>query len=250
MKILFLVLVFLGSGVAANNIDLSADGGFVWDQRAMTVLVRDNAVAKTEEYAVTADEMKARYREVGRQRQFHEIVATGSVVVTSDAQVVKTGRLDYDMDKEVVTLRGMGPPTYMKTETAEMWAQGEVVYYRNKNYATANMATLKEQGRTMRADDVRMDMLPEGGLKRVFATGNIRVVDGEEELFGDNADYDPETGLVMVTGNVRFKRGLDASVQGDRIIYDMRTGIAKILPRENERVEGTFKTASPIGSKK
>ncbi|MDR0366975.1 MAG: hypothetical protein LBH41_00150, partial [Rickettsiales bacterium] len=84
---------------------------------------------------------------------------------------------------------------------------------------------------------------------RIVADGNVKIVDGQEEMFGDTANYNPATGLASITGNARFKKGPGAEINGGKIIYDMKTGVANILPSSaDEKVTGTFSTGA--GAKK
>ena len=93
--------------------------------------------------------------------------------------------------------------------------------------------------------------LPAGGIDRVQAFGNIKLVDGEEELYGDEAHYNPTTGITSIHGNVHFKKGLTADLSGDRIIYDMNTGVANVLPAPGgAKVTGRFSTDGDIKRKK
>jgi lipopolysaccharide export system protein LptA len=242
MKKAFSLLLFFAVPAMAEDIDLSADDGFEWNQKTRQVFLRKNASARTKDYSLVSDEIEGSYED-GAKKRITRIIARGSVVVKSEGRLVKTDLLDYDMLSEVVTLTSVVDPTDMRSGETSLSARGLVVYYRAKGYATAGKVSLSDSSRTLDSDSVRIDFMPDGGIRSVAARGNVVLVDGQEELFGDAADYDPATGLATVTGRVRFKKGLDASVDGDRIIYDMKTGVARILPKENERVKGTFKTS-------
>ena len=80
-------------------------------------------------------------------------------------------------------------------------------------------------------------------FKKEYDEALFKLIDGEEELFGDTAEYNPKNGYATIEGNVYFKKGSDANLSGGKIVYNMNTGIAKILPKDtNSKVSGIFST--------
>ena len=230
----------------ADDIELTADNGLEWNQTEQKITMKQNATAKTSEYELKADFIEAFYKEPNKK--IFKVIANYNVKVLSQNETITTDNLTYDLTNEVITLKSNKNPNTLKNKDSEIIAQDDVIYYKNKNYATAKNAKIINTGRTLFADNIRVDFLSNGKkssneLKKVIATGNIKLLDGEEELYGDNAEYNPQNGLATITGNVYFKKGTQANLKGGKIIYDMKTGIARILPSESEgKVKGVFST--------
>lgn len=224
----------------AEDIELSADNGLEWNQKDRKITLSENARAISKDYDLSADSIEALYK---GDKKIYRILAAGSVKVKSKAETITADRMAYDLDKETINLSSDGNPTRLKTADSEIVAHGEVAYYKAKSYATAADAEIVHEKRRLLADDIRIDFVP--GTQEVAksaAKGNIRLIDGEETLEGDEAIYDPKNGLTTITGNVRLKKGSSASLSGERIIYDMSTGLARVLPRAGAKVTGTFST--------
>ena len=152
----------------------------------------------------------------------------------------------YDIDAERIDLFSNTNPTVMKSSDSKITTQNKIIYYKNKNYATAENSEIEHSGRKLFSDYIRITFENKDGknqLKHIHADGNIKLIDGEEELYGDRAEYNPKNGFATIDGNVRFKKGTEANLSGGKIVYDMNTGIAKILPKDKDsKVSGVFST--------
>lgn len=246
LKIFILLIgIIISSQTYAENIELSADNGLEWDQKQTKITMKENATAKTPEYELKADMIEAFYKEP--DKNIYEVIATNNVKIKSINENITTDKVIYDIDKEIITLIPKENPTHLTNKDSEIIAKGEVIYYRNENYATAKTAQITNTGRNLYADDLKVYFTNKNKkgneLKSIIATGNIKLVDGEEELYGDKAEYNPQTGYATITDNVYFKKGNQANLSGGKIIYDMKTGIARILPKDGEnKVKGIFST--------
>ena len=231
--------------VFAEDIELSADNGLEWNQKEQQITMRKNATAKTPEYELRADNIVAYYKEPNKK--IYRVTATDNVKIKSKEETITTDNLDYDINGEIIKLTPNENPTTLKNKDSEIIAKDTVVYYKAKNYATAKNAKIINTGRTLFADNIRVEFIrtknSANELKQIFANGNIKLIDGEEELYGDIAEYNPKNGFATISGNVYFKKGTQANLTGGKIIYDMKTGIARVLPRDGEnKVKGVFST--------
>ena len=193
-----------------------------------------------------ADFREAFYKEPNKK--IYKVVATNNVNIVSVKENIKTDKLTYDLNNEIINLISKNNPTTLKNGDSEIIAKDEVIYYKNKNYATAKNAQIINTGRKLFADNIKVEFAKTGKseqnqLKKVIANGNIKLIDGTEELYGDTSEYNPQNGYATISGNVYFKKGNQANLSGGKIIYDMKTGIARILPKDGEsKVKGVFST--------
>ncbi|MDR1476813.1 MAG: hypothetical protein LBI17_01645 [Rickettsiales bacterium] len=242
MKRLLLILLLLLAALpaVAEDIELSADNGLEWDQKERKITMSENARATSKDYDMRADLIEAFYK---GDKKIYRIVASGAVGVVSKAETITTDRLAYDFDPEAITLSPDGRPTRLKTKDSEIIADGEVFYNKARFYATATKAEIIHAGKRLFANDIRIDFAKKTNeISKIVAKGDIRLVDGEEELLGDEAEYDPKAGMTTLVGNVRLKKGDSASLSGERIVYDMNAGIARVLPQKGAKVTGRFST--------
>ncbi|MBR1544662.1 MAG: hypothetical protein IJ638_01810 [Alphaproteobacteria bacterium] len=244
-KLFLLLFLSIGSISAhAENIELFADDGLEWDQKNQKIIMHKNATAKTQSYELTADNIEALYK--GNNKKIYKIYANDNVKIKSATENITTDKMLYDIDAERVDLFSIDNPTIMKSSDSNIVTKDKIIYYKNKNYATADNAEIEHSGRKLFSDYIRITFENKNGknqLKYIHADGNIKLIDGEEELYGDRAEYNPQNGFATVDGNVRFKKGSEANLSGGKIVYDMNTGIAKILPKDKDsKVSGVFST--------
>jgi lipopolysaccharide export system protein LptA len=233
-------LLFLALPAMAEDIELSADNGLEWNQKDRKITMSENARATSKDYDMRADLIETFYK---GDKKIYRVVATGAVRVVSKTETMTTDRLAYDFDPEAITLSPDGRPTRLKTADSEIVANGEVFYNKAKFYATATKAEIIHAGRRLFANDIRIDFAKKTNeISKIVAKGDIRLIDGEEEMLGDEAEYDPKSGMTTLVGNVRLKKGDSASLSGERIVYDMNAGVARVLPQKGAKVTGRFST--------
>lgn len=93
---------------------------------------------------------------------------------------------------------------------------------------------MTEEKKRVRADRFVAFFKEEGGkqsLKRVEALGNVVITTPTEIARGNRGDYDAESQVATLSGNVRLTRG-DNQLNGDRAEVNMKTGISKLLADE------------------
>ena len=203
-----------------------------------------NATAKTPSYELNADNIEALYK--GNNKKIYKIYANDNVKIKSSTENITADKMLYDIDAERVDLFSTGNPTVMTGTDSKIITKDKIIYYKNKNYATADNAEIIHSGRHLFSDYIRITFENKNGknqVKYIHADGNIKLIDGEEELYGDRAEYNPQNGFATINGNVRFKKGTEANLSGGKIVYNMNTGIAKVLPKDkNSKVSGVFST--------
>jgi lipopolysaccharide export system protein LptA len=86
-----------------------------------------------------------------------------------------------------------------------------------------------------------------GEIEKIVASGDVVIVTPEDTLKGDNAEYQPQNELAIVTGNVTITRG-DNVLSGNRATFNMKTNVSKMEAADKGRVKAVFYPQS--GNKK
>ena len=67
----------------------------------------------------------------------------------------------------------------------------------------------------------------ESAIKRLIATGDVVLVSGPDEAEAERADYEIDSGTVVMTTNVLLRQGT-AAVSGDKMTVNLLTGTAEM----------------------
>lgn len=70
----------------------------------------------------------------------------------------------------------------------------------------------------------------QSGIRELQASGGVTLVSGEDAAEARTADYNIETGLIEMTGEVLLLQGVNA-LTGDRMFVDTRAGTARVTGR-------------------
>lgn len=83
----------------------------------------------------------------------------------------------------------------------------------------------------LKAPKVVVTYLPDqSDIKHAHASGGVIITSGSDAAQGNEADYIPASGTIIMTGNVLLTRDTNA-VTGDKIIVDTRAGTAHVTGR-------------------
>ena len=226
----------------AKNVDLFADDSLVWNRETKTVLLHNNATIKTDEYTITADDITAFDKD---KKDIFKIEAKGNVNIKLDNTEITANKILYNITDEIITFFATKDKIInFKNDKIKLTSDDKIIYYRNKNFATATKIQLTYDNRVLSGDKAKVNFEKKKAnkLQEVNLTGNIKIVDDFDELSGDNANYNVKNDFTTVSGNVSLKKGGDANLQGSLIEYNMKTGIIKILPQKDTgKVKGSFK---------
>ncbi|MDR2933904.1 MAG: hypothetical protein LBU68_01315 [Rickettsiales bacterium] len=254
------------SNIFAQDIEFSADDGLEWNQSNMTISASQNASITRDGLNLTADKITVFYRNapvksnnqkskksVAGDAEIFLIKAENNVRGSSPKENIIADYVEYNLDNGIMTVKPITNSTKMTAYDAEIFADGNIIYYEAKNYATVEKSRVIHSGRTLSSDTMRLDFdkvtnekdkTKMGlGLSKIQATGNLTIKDKAEVLTGDIAEYNNKTGIVSIDGNVQLSQGGGSKLQGGKIEYDMNTGIAKLLPDPAfGKVIGIFKS--------
>jgi lipopolysaccharide export system protein LptA len=222
-----------GNTGTALPVAIEADQGVEWRQNEQVYIARGNATAKRGDTTIRADALYAHYRKTQDNRQeIYKITAEGAVKITTPKETITSDTAEYAVETSVFTLKGRP----VKIDSGKSTLTAALVVYNTK----AKMATVTggaqvvEEKRRVRADRFVAFFKEEGGkqsLKRVEALGNVVITTPTEIARGNRGDYDAESQVATLSGNVRLTRG-DNQLNGDRAEVNMKTGISKLLADE------------------
>ena len=222
-----------GNTGTALPVAIEADQGVEWRQNEQVYIARGNATAKRGETTIRADALYAHYRKTQDNRQeIYKITAQGAVKITTPKETITSDTAEYAVETSIFTLKGRP----VKIESGKSTLTAALVVYNSKS-KVANVtggAQVVEEKKRVRADRFVAFFKEEGGkqsLKRVEALGNVVITTPTEIARGNKGDYDSESQVATLSGNVRLTRG-DNQLNGDRAEVNMKTGVSKLLAGE------------------
>lgn len=222
-----------GNTGSALPVAIEADQGVEWRQNEQVYIARGNATAKRGDTTIRADALHAHYRKTQDNRQeIYKITAEGAVKITRPKETITSDTAEYAVETSVFTLKGRP----VKIESGKSTLTAALVVYNSKSKVATvtGGAQVTEEKKRVRADRFVAFFKEEGGkqsLKRVEALGNVVITTPTEIARGNRGDYDAESQVATLSGNVRLTRG-DNQLNGDRAEVNMKTGISKLLADE------------------
>ena len=225
-------LPFDGAGID-GTVEIEASESLEWRQGERVYVARGNARLRQGDVEIAAEVLSAFYREdEDGQIEIERATATGGVVITStDGQVTAASGV-YDLDTGVIVLRG--DPVELTAPDGRITADESMEYYPDQGLAVARGNALVE-----RADQrVTADLLTgefedvdgEQELVRVSAAGSVLITTATDIARSDEAIYDLQLNIATLTGNVRLTRGAN-QLNGDFAEVNLDTGISRLLAR-------------------
>ena len=234
-------------------IEIYADSGLELSQDAKTVIARGNARAVRGRVTVTADTLIAHYRPkagagaaaptpaaakqglngpTGDTSEVWRLEADGHVKIFTATQAAYGDHGDYNIDDAVVVLTGKD--LRMTTPTETVTARDSLEYWDKRQQAVARGHALAVKGEKRLAADVLVADYGQDREKRTVlrhATGFDHVVmtSPTEVATGNRGDYDPQTGIVILTGSVKLTRG-ENQLDGGYAVVNLNTGISRLYP--------------------
>jgi len=152
------------------------------------------------------------------------------IYITSDRLDIydKEGRAVYSGASGVVATQGAS-----KLVGSELTA----FYERQKDNGASDGQTQQAQGTAGTQ------------VKRILVKGPVSVVQNDQVATGDNGEFDRVQNIVTLTGHVSLTQGADVTT-GDKLIYDLNTGIANVFSGPGTPVKSLFVQGSQPGEAK
>ncbi len=234
------------NAVSAGNsaLQINADNGIEWRRDQRVYIARGNAVAQREDLSVSADRLLAYYREVAGETQFYQIEAQGNVKVVLPEDVAYGDLGVYYSDQKVAVLTGdnlrldMADGSVVRArDSLEYWEDFE-----GRPVAVARGdASMQGEEDLIEADTLTASFTndAQGGrvLDRVDAIGNVRIRTPNEFAVGNEGIYYAIDDRAVLAGDVKITQGPN-QLNGDRAEVDFETGVSRLLPGSGTRVQG------------
>jgi lipopolysaccharide export system protein LptA len=238
----------------SRPIEVTANQGIEWQQNGKLFIARGSAKAKQDDLSVMADELTAHYREnKSGGSEVYRVDAIGNVTIASSSEKATGSSAVYDFDKGVLVLAGGSVPVTLTTNTGKVTAEDTIQYWSKEKVAVAQgNAEAQDDTRRIKADRITAyfsDPPPaKANDKNSMQSGEIRLVQGEgnvvlrtqkETVKGSRGEYNRQTGIAKVEGNVQMVQGQN-TISGGFAVVDTKAGTSRLFGSAAEA-----KTAGP-----
>jgi len=231
-------------------IEINADDGIEWQQNTKAYIARGNARAAQGDVAVHADTLTAYYREnKGGSTDIWRIDAIGKVRIVTPTQKAFGDKGIYDVDNGVLVLTGK---VRMVTETDRITARDSLEYWEKRNLAVARGNAIAERGENkLRADVLtahfQEDANGKSRVSKVDAFDNVVITTPDEIVRSKRGVYDVETGIAILTGSVKITRGTN-QLNGENAEVNLNTGVSRLFGKGGG-VRGIFTPETTVKPK-
>jgi lipopolysaccharide export system protein LptA len=249
-------------------IDVTADQGFELQQDSKRMIARGNAKAVQGDVTVTSDELTADYREkAGGGNEVYRVFANGNVTMKSNTETATGDSAVYDFDKGVLVMEGK-VVTLVNPE-GTVTAKRALQYWSNDHVAVAegSAVAVDKQNRKLFGDKLIAffredeDAGAPGAAKKTTSSielpqgkgdiillqgfGNVRMETEKEIVRGERGNYNIDTGIATLEGNVKITQN-NSELSGGFAVVHVDGGTSRIFTsakqasmpgvRENPRV--------------
>jgi lipopolysaccharide export system protein LptA len=90
------------------------------------------------------------------------------------------------------------------------------------------------------------DAASDSSIRKIDCKGPVTIVSSTQVATGDNATFDRVANKVLLVGNVALSDGPNVT-RGERIVYDLNTGVANVETKPGGRVKALFVPGSNSG---
>ena len=233
-------------------VEITADQGIEWQQKAQIYIARGNARAAQGDVAVYAERLTAYYRDAdGGSTSVWRIDAEEAVRIETPTQKAYGDKGVYDVENGILVLTGRN--VRMITETDRITARDSLEYWDKKSLAVARGNAVATRGaNTLRADVLSAHFVKgrDGAsrVKQIDAFDNVVITTPGEIVRSQRGVYDVETGMATLTGSVKITRG-ENQLNGEYAEVDLNTGVSRLFGRGKGGVQGIFAPEKPAPGK-
>jgi lipopolysaccharide export system protein LptA len=239
----------IGGANSKSPMEVFADEGIEWEQDRKVFTARGNARAVRGEVEVTADLLRAYYREKpGGGSDIWRLDAEGNVKVSSPGETAFGDAAIYDIDNAILVLTGR--KVRFVTAEDEITADRQLEYWEAKQMAVARGNAYAVRGKKkLRADVLsahfRKNKSGRTKIYRVDAFDNVYIVSEKDTITADRGVYNVESGIATLTGSVKLSRDGN-QLNGCSAVVNLNTGISKLKSCASagtgtSRVQGLFR---------
>jgi lipopolysaccharide export system protein LptA len=231
----------LPGGNDRTPIEITAQEGIEWQQKARAYIARGRAHAAQGNSQVDADQLVAYYEGgEGQATRITRIDADGSVKLTSPSGVATGTKAVYNVVQGILVLTGRPQLT---TPTDRINARDSIEYWRDKNIVVARGDSVAVREDKRLSADVLVGNIAtakDGTEKivRIDAYDNVVVVTPTDTVRAARGSYGVETGIAQLTGSVKITRCDGTQLNGNEAQVDMNSGRATLTSGPGGPVRG------------
>lgn len=216
-------------GDDSHPFELGADQGIEWRSKQKTYTARGNAVAKQGNSSIGADTLV--FYTSGEDKSFNRILATGNVKVTSGSSVGYGDKGEYDAKQKLLLLTGSDLKITNENDTVT--ARDRIEYWTGRNAITAvGNAVIVRDGTRINSNKATLyfadDAEGKSKLSQIQADGKVKVLNNGQTIYANHFAYNPDTDIALMTGDVRIVDGQN-EYRGQRAEIDNKRKISRIL---------------------
>ena len=169
--------------------------------------------------------------------------------IASSSEQASGGAAVYDFDKNALVLAG--GPVSLTTNSGTVTAQDSIQYWSKEKVAVAQgNAEAQDDTRRIKADRLtaffsdapassNSSTIQQGEIRIVQAEGNVVLRTAKETVRGARGEYNRDTGIAKVEGNVVMTQG-ENQLSGGFAVVDTKAGTSRLFGSAAEA-----KTSSP-----
>ena len=219
---------------SGEPLSIEADRGVEWRRKEQVYIARGNATARQGKTSIRADELQAHYRKgADNKTRFWKVTATGNVAIETAKETASGESAVYMVDSGVFILRGRNLKLSNKSQTITATDRIEYRSKEQRAYVIGN-AKVVDGERTVRANRFVAYLKDAQGnkvaLRRVEAEGGVVITTGTEVIRADRGDYNSESRLATLTGNVKLTR-CENQLNGEKAVVNLATGVSRMVGR-------------------
>jgi lipopolysaccharide export system protein LptA len=213
-------------------IEVFADNGIEWQQDNAVLIARGNARAVRAGVDITAEVLRAFYKKKAEGgTDLSRLDAAGNVRITSPSESITGETAVYDLEKAILVVSGK--KVVYRSGSDVLTANRQMEYYEIQQRAVARgNATAVHDGKTVRAETLeaffRKTADGKSQVYEIRAFNNVAILTDQDTVFANKGIYNVISGIATLTGNVRITRGLN-QLAGDRAEINVNTGVSKLL---------------------
>lgn len=226
-------------------IEITAQDTLEWDRENKTYTAMGNAVAKQEDTVLKAETLIADYKLDNQDKiTIWRIRAKTGVSLSSSEGTAYGDQAHYIVSSGKAEMTGKNLKLVSPDQI--ITARDKFEYYSqdNKFIALGNVVAQRKKD-TLKADKMIAYFKNGSGdketLDKLEAIGNVVIITPDETLYGRAGDYDPDTKIAEIVGNVRIERGPNL-LTGNRASVNLNTNISRVYGSKgaDQKVKGLF----------
>ena len=230
------------AGSQGGAVTIEAKEGIEWDRVKKTIAAIGDATVLQGNKKIVSHKIEAFYYEK-ENPEIYKFVATSDVVLTTDDIVIKGDAAIYNLEQDIVEIKGN--PASLTQANDTILAYDKIEYFKKENKAIATgKASIISDGKKLTAstieayfiDNKEKNMLE---LNQVKTFGGVEINTASEKITANQGSYDAKKAIATLKGNVIISQN-DNHLRGEEAEVNLITGISRLKSDSKNRVKGSF----------